>query len=142
MIQINALDWIIEVDTKATKSYYETADTILCDCVSCRNFVAAFPNHFPRRFLEFLHKMAIDPLKPYYGISDIGRDADNNWLYIGNYDFIGTVVKESDGPLQIRERFRIDDIPSYSPQINIRFRAVIPWILNEIGETYLVSRLL
>jgi hypothetical protein len=139
MIQIKALEWIIEVDAEATKSYYETADTDLCDCVYCRNYVAAFPDHFPSRFLEFLHRMMIDPLKPAH-IYELGRDVDNNRAYGGYYDFEGTVIKESKGPLQVGERFNIDDIPSYV-WMNIRFYVVIPWVLDEEGETYLVPEL-
>lgn len=133
MIQINALGWILQVDTKATMSHYETVTTDICDCAYCRNYVTAFPEHFPKRFLELLQKIGIDPLKPAH-ISEICVNSDNSHEYIGNYDFVGEVIKASDEQHQMRAEFNVD-ILGWSPKLKIQFSVTIPWVLSEEVES-------
>jgi len=133
MNEINALDWILQVDKLATTTHYETAATDLCDCAYCRNFVSAFPNRFPKELLEILYEIGIDPLKPFH-ISEVCADKDNNHRYIGNYDFIGKVVKRPNERHQIGTPFNLD-ILGWTPKLNIQFSVTIPWVLNEEIES-------
>ena len=139
MIQINSLGWILQVDTEATMSHYETAMTDICDCAYCRNYVTAFPEHFPKRFLGLLQKIGVDPLKPVH-ISDVCVNSDNSHEYSGNYDFIGHVIKTPDEQHQMDAQFSFD-ILGWPPKLNIQFSVTIPWMLSEEVESLACSDL-
>ena len=133
MTKTSALEWIINIDKEATILHYEDSSTDLCDCANCRNYVAAFPQHFPKQFFQILQIIAINPLKPAH-ISEVCKDKNNNHMYIGNYDFIGTILKEPNDQPQRREKFSLD-ILGKAPKLNLQFSVIIPWILDEESES-------
>ena len=131
MKQINLSGWVLQVDTEATASYYETSLTDICDCAYCRNFLATIPEHFPKKFLEALEEMGIDPCKPFH-ISEVYRAKEHDHQYVGNYDFVGTVI-QSPREYDPNRNFGLD-ILGKSPKLNIQFSVIVPWLLDEEPE--------
>ena len=54
----------MNIDIEKNKAYYESDDSIPCDCECCFNYVINIAKEYPRIF-EFLKSMNVDILKPF-----------------------------------------------------------------------------
>ena len=95
--------WVIEHDVLATRAVYESASggAHECGCAHCRNFVAVRDRAYPRRFLELLDALGIDPHKE-AEVAEFGPEGAGR-LYQGWYHFIGRVLQDPEDQLSFAD---------------------------------------
>lgn len=82
----------VEVDEKATRTWYEKAETWDCICGHCRNFVLlAWERQLPKELLELLDELGIPPEKASY-VCEL-YDKDEKLYYQVNYRLAGRVLE-------------------------------------------------
>ncbi|WP_062105521.1 hypothetical protein [Bacillus niameyensis] len=144
MNQINLFDWVLEVDMKKTKEYYDK-DIDLCDCLYCENFKES-TKRFDPRIMEMFFSLGINPSKP-SPLSEFGEIKDGLHLYVGSYPIVGHLVEGkycsnsvwNEANTVGIENFTFgfgkeislvhDDLPK--PVLQLEFEVLIPWIFTE-----------
>lgn len=96
MRQIKIMNWILEVDVERTREFYQGYHQIThgCDCLFCKNFVAAV-EQLPHEVLEFFHSLGIDPTKE-GEVSEFCENADGTHLYSCFYHIVGQLISGPD----------------------------------------------
>ncbi|WP_284640785.1 hypothetical protein [Paenibacillus silviterrae] len=152
MKQIIISDWILEVDVKATREYYQCHPKITdgCDCIYCKNFVAAV-ELMPQDVASFFESLGIDPTKE-GEVSEYCENTDGTHLYGGFYHVVGNIINGPDcwvntdsevnhlssNLLEISGfsfgfTYTISLLPADFPKpaIQLEFQGNVPWILEE-----------
>ncbi len=93
MLQTVLFGCSVEIDTEATKNWYETNDEWGCECGDCRNFVAlAKKRALPSPLLECLDDLGIPAEKATYVCEIIPKDEGH--LYQFSYRIAGKIINE------------------------------------------------
>jgi hypothetical protein len=136
--------WRYSVDRAATDAAYAcepAGGAATCTCVGCRNFDAARGQIFPRRFVEFLESLGIDPAKEAEAYHT-GRLASGRHHYGGWYHFIGILEISGDfAPVDFGDGFTSWMRAAVAPRLESLLTARVielefstdraPWVLNE-----------
>jgi len=85
--------WIIEVDTKKTKDFYEQYHLITegCECNYCANYVLAC-DQLPEEIKILFNSLGIDPRKE-GEVSEYMKNEDGTHLYGVFYHVVGRIIK-------------------------------------------------
>lgn len=134
--------WIINVDTKATRTLCAGAPESLapCDCAACRNFRRS-AGYMPLGAAAMLRAMGVDPLNPAeqwaYGPQEGGR----TWLYGASWRLCGRIISGPRGQACAGEvdgvRYSIGTQPvrAYQklcePALRLEVTLPLPWLLEE-----------
>jgi len=117
--------WVLQVDREATlKAYAATpaggADT--CECLYCKNFVAAREDASPMEFRALLEKLGIDYRKD-AEVYELSPDGSRVRSYSGWFHFVGSIVSVDGHEVQR---------PTKPPQIGVDL-----WVPREqINDTF------
>lgn len=145
MKRIQLADWILDIDNKKTKEYYDSiAIEDNCTCVYCRNYVKACES-FSKNVLGFYEILGIDPQKE-GEFMEFETDNDKH-LYSGFYHLVGEIVRRPSNKTRMWDDLNIinidnvkftftdklDLVPDKFPKpiIQLEFEVVLPWLLNE-----------
>jgi len=93
MKQIKLGSWIIEVDLRKTKKFYDEYYLITegCDCDYCANYVLAC-DKFPQEITELFNSLGIDPRKE-GEVSQYMENQDGTHLYGAFYHIVGNIIE-------------------------------------------------
>jgi hypothetical protein len=150
--QVKVLDWVLEIDTEATRAFYAKLGPIWpkdCTCLYCQNYVASC-DLLPTEVLELFRTLGIDPIKE-AEVYEMGENADGLHFYGGFYHIVGRIVEGRDswvtvGPNQVHtelsplvESFKfgftehVALVPKGFPEpvLQVEFLGNIPWVLEE-----------
>ncbi len=129
----------LEIDVSKTTEFYEKADTFICDCKDCKNYVSKI--EIVRQSLNGLDsKLGIDLLKAVgIGMDELmPHDYDDHHLYVVPYYIFGTCAvggQELKAKSHDRIQHKIDDTvsiefveSSYEPWLFETERALTMWI--------------
>ncbi len=96
MKEYNLFGYLVEIDEKATKEWYDKADEWGCECEDCRHFVAlAKKRELPSAVIEILDQFGIAPQKATYVCEMITEE--HKVLYQFSYRMVGNILKVIDG---------------------------------------------
>lgn len=145
MTKINYRDWIFDCDVEATQRAYES---ILagglegCSCSGCRNFLEQRKSMFPEEVVYLFDQLGIN-YKRDAEIYHTARLESGLHLYGGWFHFVGSILKQPDGPAKVNERFTIDFLVDralaakpFEDQslVQVEITAEAPWVLKDEKE--------
>jgi len=135
-------DWIFDCDVEGTHRAYErilTGGLEECHCSGCRNFLEQRESVIPDEVMNLFGQLAINHRRDaeiYYAAPlESGLH-----LYGGWFHFIGSILKQPNGPANVGEHFTIDFLPSQDlaaksfgdqPLVQVEITAEVPWVLEE-----------
>jgi len=136
---------VFNCDVEATRKAYESirvGGVEECECSGCGNFLAQRQSVFPEEVLSLFAALGVNYQRD-AEIYHTARLESGLHLYGGWFHFIGSIVKQPDGPAKINERFTVDFLVSrdlaakaFDNQalVQIEIQAEIPWLLKEEKE--------
>ena len=96
MKEFDLFGYLVEIDEKTTKDWYDKANEWGCECGDCRHFVAlAKKREFPSAVIDILDQFGIAPEKATY-VCEIVTE-EHKILYQFSYRMVGNILKEKDG---------------------------------------------
>ena len=147
MGKIKILNWILDINDRKTKEYYQQAGQY-CDCLYCENFSAA-SKQLDKQIHELFHHLGIDPAKPSH-LSEFGEVKGGARLYTGSYHLVGELIE---GPFAVDSEWNAmntADIENFTiafnkelsfadeempkPILQLDFEASVPWVLTKKPE--------
>ena len=145
MTKINYRDWIFDCDVEATLQAYES---ILagglegCSCSECRNFLGQRKSVFPEEVVNLFAQLGIN-YKRDAEIYHTARLESGLHQYGGWFHFVGSILKQPNGPAKVNERFTIDFLVDRAlaaksfgnqPLVQVEITAEVPWVLKDEKE--------
>ena len=127
----------VEIDEKATRTWYADAGEWGCDCGHCRNFLELSRNrNLPKSVMAVLNALEIPPEKATY-IGELYTD-DRGIHYQFSYRIAGRIVCEFDsGHSQVENSGRCCHEPyPYGapgfpePHFDLEFVEILPWVVE------------
>ena len=150
----------LDVDVNRTRTYYDAASSISCDCPGCRNFLAAI-HLIPKDVHHFFHQLGVSiekaPDMTAYHSADGMRTYYNGWYHI-----CGTILEGRDPWIKTGETsYQLDPTckvpltdglsvffsshvnlldPAFpQPAFTVEFEGNIPWVLDEPNSYHYTS---
>ena len=147
---VRVSNWVVEVDPIETSRAHAArpkGSPESCDCLHCRNFVAARPTVYPVEFTELLDVLGV-PADRESEIWHGGEVAPGRHFYGGWFHFVGTVIEGQDclldnGSIELtklsssfsvgvtRRPGLVPETFSTSKVVQLEFSAEVPWVLDE-----------
>jgi hypothetical protein len=143
--QIDIMEWHVEVDADVTAHAYERL-TVGCDCVYCRNFLAAL-HHLPAEFHQLLQLLGINPAIP-AEVVEYHQNPNGSHSYSWWYHANGRILSDQhaeqnhfghspltpaiDISISTKTDLVAPDFPY--PILQIEFFTNLPWLLEESAE--------
>ena len=128
----------VDVDTEATKAFYETAPTTTqkCDCIDCRNY-EKYTEYLSPKVETFFTSLGINAAKSAEMRAVDTSNADVI-VYEGTYVFVGTVLAGAGEEIALTRNFKVafasETIPAEAGlpanAAEIRISANFPWVLT------------
>ena len=145
MTKIQYRDWIFDCDVEATHRAYErilTGGLEECHCSECRNFLEQRESVIPDEVMSLFGQLGINHKRD-AEIYHTARLESGLHLYGGWFHFIGSILKQPNGPANVVEHFTIDFLPSRAlaaksfedqPLVQVEITAEVPWVLENEKE--------
>lgn len=156
MNRIEYRDWILDVESQATKQAHARAEPMgpsTCSCADCRNFLAARAAGlvYPSEVIDFLRDVGIDPIVETeiaaFGREESGAHVISGWMHAVGRIVDGPEARVPTGPnsvtlrmIAIEGQFELALLEgkALAPKplrdhelIQIEFLTRIPWLLPE-----------
>jgi hypothetical protein len=149
MDQLKLGSWIIEVDVKKTKAYYDKQPLITedWDSVFEKNYVLACET-LPQEVKDLFNSLGIDPRKQ-GEVNEYEEKEDGSHVYGGFYFIVGNIISgpnfwvntedglmpnfETINGIQIAFTDQLAMPPDEAlpkPQLQLEFQLNVPWLLN------------
>lgn len=138
MKKYNLFDYLVEIDEKVTKDWYEKFEGWRCNCGHCQNFLLlAKKKELPTAVLDILKGFHIPVEKPTYVCEIVSEEGQI--LYQFSYRMAGNILKEKEGAkekLEWGEARCCHEIYPYGtpnfpePHFDLEFWVHLPWILK------------
>jgi hypothetical protein len=147
---VRVSNWLVEVDaveTSRAQAARPAGSPESCDCLECRNFVAARPAVYPVEFTELLAVLGV-PSDRESEIWHGGEVAPGRHFCGGWFHFVGEVTEGPDclrgnGSTELAELSsgfsvgftrRLGLVPETFPTskvVQLEFSAEVPWVLDD-----------
>lgn len=136
----------VEIDEKATKDWYATADEWNCECGDCRNFLSlAHKRYLPAPVIAILDHFHIPPEKATY-VCKLYSDKDG-FCYQFSYRIAGRIISGNE-QLSVTQNWGCGrcchesypyGAPGFpEPHFDVEFSMTLPWILDTTKERSLL----
>lgn len=151
LTQVKLRDWVLQIDTERTVEVYSKRPSLTdkCNCLGCRNYMAAI-SQLPPRAQETFALLGIDPSKA-GEVYPVEVNADGTHLYNGRYFFVGQILvsPETTGHFShIGSQITMSKLSSdfsigltanalYPPKsfpqplLQLEFNCHVPWVIAE-----------
>lgn len=128
----------VDVDTEATKAFYETAPTTTqkCDCIDCRNY-EKYTEYLSPKVESFFSSLGVCASKS-AEMRAVDTSNAEALVYEGKYVLAGTVLAGEGEEVALTRNFKVTFTTETSPAeaglpekcVTVRISANVPWVLT------------